>query len=121
MEITSNCGDHVVSFSPGPYCDGDMANAAGMNFAKQLVSNLPAIRLYAAKQLLNTYNNSWVDAEHGPIDENQFVANLCQPQIVVLDEIDAASIYFNDSDMFGGHLIDVMIREGKPIHAAIAG
>ena len=79
------------------------------------------MKRFATQQLLETFNDSWAEDDDEELEATQFEANLVAPQIVIYDEIGAATVYFADSDMFGGHSIDVSINEGKISDASLVG
>jgi hypothetical protein len=83
----------------------------GQKFAKTLISNLDKYKTRAAETLLSLYNDTWLDEEIGKLTESQFIELLVDPGVVIYDEIGAACIYFNDSDMFAGHFIEVSINK----------
>ena len=105
----------------GPYTDGDAATPAATTFARQLIGMLPAMKQFAAQELLDTYNDSWAEDEDDELDAAQFAANLVSPKIVIYDELGAATVYFADSDMFAGHSIEVWINEGEISDASLVG
>ena len=74
---------------------------------------LPDMKKVASASLLETYNDSWLDDDHDKLTAEQFIANLTSPELVIYDAINAATIYFSDSDMFGGHMVAVSVWEGE--------
>lgn len=119
MHITID--GYKIRVLDGAYTDGDTPTPAATEFGKQIIAMLPAMKRFASQELLETYNDSWAEDEDEELDAAQFEANLVSPEIVIYDEIGAASVYFQDSDMFAGHLIDVSINEGEVTHATLAG
>ena len=117
-KITVNA--HEIRVMEGPYTDGDAATPAATAFAKELIVMLPKMKKFAAQQLLETYNNAWAD-DGEELKASQFEANLVSPQIVIYDEVGAATVYFNDSDMFAGHSVNVSIDKGEIAHASLVG
>jgi hypothetical protein len=49
------------------------------------------------------------------------VSHLVNPSITLYDELGAAIVYFEDDDMFAGHYIEVVVNNGVPQHAGLAG
>ncbi|MEZ6138751.1 MAG: DUF2262 domain-containing protein [Pirellulaceae bacterium] len=121
MDTTINVEGYNVRVLAGPYNDGGTATPAAPAFAAELIRMLPQMKKFAAQQLLETFNESWAEDEGDELNATQFEANLVSPQIVIYDEVGAATIYFADSDMFGGHLIDVSINDGKISDASLVG
>lgn len=116
-EITVD--SYEIRVLDGPYTEGDAATPAARTFAKKLIGMLPEMKRFAARQLLETYNDSWAEDEE--LNATQFEANLVSPRIVIYDEIGAATVYFADSDMFAGHSIDVSINDGNISDAFLVG
>ena len=104
---------HLVRVSNGPYTSNGKPTADAEEFARKLILMLPEMKTFASNQLLETYNDSWTDADNPALTVPQFASNLKSPEIFVSDELGAANIYFSDSDMFGGHLVAVSVQEGK--------
>lgn len=112
---------HEIRVLDGPYTDGTAATSAASDFAKQLIGMLPQMKKFAAQQLLETYNDSWAEDEDEELETTKFEAKLVSPKIVIYDEVGTATVYFADSDMFGGHSIDVSINGGKLSDASLVG
>ena len=121
MDTKINVEGHDIRVLDGPYTDGGSASSAVSTFATELIRMLPDMKKFATKQLLDTYNDSWAEDEDEELNATQFEANLVSPQIVIYDEVGAATVYFADSDMFGGHSIDVSINDGKITDASLVG
>ena len=121
MDTKITVKGHEIRVLDGPYTDGDAATPAASAFAMQLIGMLPEMKRFATQQLLETYNDSWAEDEDEEMTAPQFEANLVSPQIVLYDEIGAATVYFADSDMFAGHSIDVSINDGKISNASLVG
>jgi len=110
---------HKIRVMNGPYTNNGEPTAEAKQFAEELVSRLPEMKTFASSELLDTYNDSWADDDHPELKPSQFASNLKSPEIVVYDEIGGATIYFSDSDMFGGHRVAVSVYEGKIYHASL--
>ena len=74
------------------------------------------------RSLFALYNDAWSDPDEGfpVLSEAEFLARVTLGTIVVLDEPDALSLYFDDGELFGGHLIDLFWADGKMHDAALA-
>jgi hypothetical protein len=55
------------------------------------------------------------------MDQETFATKLVTPAIVLLDELGAACVYFDDSDLFCGHGIEISVEGTTPIHANLVG
>ncbi|GAA4441832.1 DUF2262 domain-containing protein [Bremerella cremea] len=123
MDTMMTVEGHEIRVMEGPYVEAGKATPAATEFGRKLIGMLPAMKKAATDSLLETYNDSWADEEEGfpELDASQFEANLVSPKIVIFDDLNAASVFFEDSDMFGGHSIDVTIYEGKIKGATLVG
>ena len=121
MEVQFELDGHNFRVLDGPYVEDNTATNAANDSGKQLISALPEMREFASNKLLNTYNDSWTDDAHHELTAKQFEAKLVNPQIVIYDELGAATIYFADSDMFGGHSVEVIVYNGEINHTSIVG
>lgn len=102
------------------YLAGEELSAAGAAYVGSVVANLAAARSLATQELLETYNDCWVDETHLPLTAEAFQKNLIKPRFSILDEA-CCSIYFADSDMFGGHIIEVAFEGDRPTWAQLLG
>ena len=121
MDTKITVDGYQIRVLDGPYTNGDAASPAAKTFAKQLIGMLPDMKRLATQQLLETFNDSWAEDDDEELTATQFEANLVSPQIVIYDELGAASVYFADSEMFAGHTIDVSINDGRIADASIVG
>ena len=104
---------HKIRVMQGPYVSDGSPTPEANEFAAKLISMLPDMKKVASASLLETYNDSWLDDDHDKLTAEQFIANLTSPELVIYDAIGAATIYFPDSDMFGGHMVAVSVWEGE--------
>ena len=112
----------AVTMPVWPYVADGAPTPEALEFVTSLIGRLDEIRRFAAqKKLLRLYNDSWLDENHKALNEDEFVANLTNPRVHVMDEIGAATVYFDDGDMFAGHLVEVFMNEGKLVSAGIIG
>ena len=110
---------HKIRVMSGPYISDGSPTPEANEFAAKLVAMLPEMKNVAASGLLDTYNESWVDDDHHELTAPEFVSNLSSPELVIYDAIGAATIYFTDSDMFGGHKVAVSVWKGEIDDASI--
>ena len=110
---------HNIRVSDGPYLQDGEPTEAAHQFAATLIGWLDEMRVFAAQQFLETYNDVWREEDDPTIDEREFCARLVNPTIVIYDDIGAANVYFDDSDMFAGHSIEVSVYKGKMAHASM--
>ncbi|TNE85000.1 MAG: DUF2262 domain-containing protein [Deltaproteobacteria bacterium] len=88
--------------------------------ALDLLAREAALKQFAAEALLDTYNESWRD-EGPPATASSFVGHLVLEGITVHDDL-GAEAYFEDGDLFAGHVVLVSIdADGTPTDATIAG
>jgi len=105
----------------GPYLSDGKVSSEGKEFISKLISTFEEMRVFAAKQYLETYNELWREEGSPIINEQEFCSLLKNASIVLYDEIGAAAIYFEDSNMFAGHSIEVSVDNHKIDYASIVG
>ncbi len=119
MDIEVFIDDHEVLILEGPYVAKGSATADALTFAKELISKLDKMKEFATNKLLSLYNEVWTQGKL--ISSSDFESNLTSPEIVIYDEEGAATVYFADSGMFGGHSIVVSVSNGVIDNAEIRG
>jgi hypothetical protein len=112
---------HKIRVLDGPYLASGTPTPKAHEFARQLLGMLDQMRAFAAKEHLATYNEAWREDDQPALTADDFASRLTDPSIVLYDEIGAASIYFQDSEMFLGHSIEVSLNDGNITHASIVG
>ena len=112
---------HDIGVLDGPYLQDGQPTSTAHDFAATLIGLLDEMRSFAAQQFLKTYNDTWREEDEPIIDEREFCSRLVNPSIVLYDELGAAIIYFDDSDMFAGHSIGVTVNGGQIAHASMVG
>jgi hypothetical protein len=120
-DIMFTLNDHEVQILDGPYRNGCEPTSDAHEFAVTLIQSLDDMRVFAAQQYLKIYNDTWRKKDAPLIDEATFCNRLTNPRIVLYDEVGMAVVYFDDSEMFAGHSIEVSIDEGNMTHASIVG
>jgi hypothetical protein len=105
----------------GDYAEGGVPTPEALEYCSQLIRSLDEFRRFAATHLLALYNETWLDDEIGPVTQEQFLARLTDPKIVLMDERGAADVYFQDGGLFAGHGIQVSIDRGIPTDANLVG
>lgn len=113
MEMTIRLDGHSIRILDGPYIRGTLATPAAYEFATHLLSLVPAMKKYAANELMDAYDNLWPEDEYEPLTKSEFGANLTSPQIIIRDKVGAASVYFDDAGMFRDHSLSVAITNGR--------
>jgi hypothetical protein len=121
MDIDLTIDGMDVTVCEGPYIEGGQLTVEARRFISALIAGLPDARAVASSELLDTYNSSWSDENNPALSDEQFQGKLVKPSFHVSDEFGFATVYFNDSGMFGGQLIEVFISAGRPFSACIAG
>lgn len=88
--------------------------------ARALLEGASELALFAADELMETYNASW--REEGPeVTRTAFAAHLVLEGITVFEDL-SAEAYFEDGDLFWGHVVLVSVDpNGRPTDATIAG
>ena len=120
-DATLEVDGHIISVLEGPYLHAGIPTTDASDFATRLVGMIDQMRDFAAKQYLAIYNDTWREEEDPILTAVEFFSRLNRPSIVLYDEIGAAAIYFEDSDMFAGHSIEVSIDSGRISHASLVG
>ncbi len=121
MVLKLNVDDHIVEVDEGPYLMNWSATEDAIVFAEKLVAQLSEYKDVACEKLLTLYNETWLDDEIGLIDEQRFKELLIDPCLTISDEIGAATVYFKDSDMFGGHWVEISLDNFEVSHVGIIG
>lgn len=72
--------------------------------------------------LHETYNDGWADPDEGlpELSRDAFLERITLQTIYVREE-GAVSLYFDDSDLFAGHIVDVFWTEEKMYEASLMG
>ncbi len=79
-----------------------------------------AARACAADELLETKNESWLEENEKPVTREAFIQRL-ELEEVEADE-EGFRFWFNDDDMFWGHMVMVQFdTDGKPDFAEMMG
>jgi hypothetical protein len=92
-----------VSYEP------DELDAVAARATAFLESNWQRILDQTTGDLLPMYNSEWRDEDAPPLTEAAFRTALGAPEINVWEE-EAIMIYFANTDLFAGHLIEVFIE-----------
>jgi hypothetical protein len=119
-DVTLSYSGVEITVLAGECLQGGKPTRQAVAYYQGLVSRLDALREYVADELLDLHNNVWSDDEAAPIDRETFVARLVNPAIVLM-EPDRASVYFEDSDLFLGHGIEVRIEGTAPVDVGLVG
>ena len=88
---------------------------------KWLETNLDKSKLFAATELIELKNETWLEEDEEPINESKFVGMIKFSDVTAFADGNF-EIYFDDSDIFWGHLIRVDVDEDFKFNSAdIAG
>ena len=112
---------HTIRVLEGPHLQDAEPTVAAREFASALIGLLDRMRELAAKRHLAVYNDNWREKGDPRLDEREFCSRLTNPEIVLYDEVGAAAVYFEDSNMFAGHSIEVSIDHGEMTDASLIG
>jgi hypothetical protein len=110
-----------ITVLDGPYVVDGKATPDAITYYTDLIERLDELRTFTSAALLRLYNETWLTEDIGVLDRTTFARRLANPSIHLYDEVGAAIVYFDDGDMFGGHFIEVSIRDGTPTHATLVG
>ena len=98
----------------------DIVNAA----ITKIENNIQRIQQNIVDALLETYNDCWADPDDEELPEmnaETFLSRIALESINVGEE-QALNLYFADSDLFGGHAIDVFwLANDKMYEASLLG
>jgi hypothetical protein len=111
--------DVSVDF-PG-YIDGDGLSADGLRYVESLLHRVEAAKGHAADGLLDSYNRNWIGAAHPALSSEEFCSRLRLEAVALYDEPNFATMFFADSDMFGGHHVTVDFEGTEPDGATLTG
>ncbi|MBC8078113.1 MAG: DUF2262 domain-containing protein [Chloroflexales bacterium] len=112
----SNVG---VQIDLGTDQDDAAAIVTGRAFVDWLRAHEPEARAYAASLMLDGYNSDWGDDEQ--LTPAAFAERLTLEEIAVGSDGDA-TLYYNDGDLFGGHVVIVSLDANRTFtDANIAG
>lgn len=88
---------------------------------KDLASLDLAARRYAAEQLLETKNDSWLDEDEEELTEEDFIGRMTLESLTV-DEDGEVTMWYEDGDLFWGHSICIrQSQEGEWLSAEMMG
>jgi len=97
------------------YLSGAALSAKGKKYIEGLLARADDAKKFAAKHLLETYNDAWADGDdYPPLDAPGFIAKLTLKGISIQEDPDAGSMLFDDGDMFGGHTVVIDFDELEP-------
>jgi hypothetical protein len=111
----------LVTAIEGPYVEHGQLTIAAVEYLARLVESFGSLRELATDRLLSLYNDNWLDANHAALDRPTFLSRLTNPSVTLYDTLGAAVVYFEASDMFAGHHIEVAVKDGAPEHVALIG
>ena len=98
----------------------DIANST----VSKVQANTRRIQQNIVDSLLETYNDCWADPDDDALpemDAQAFLFRIMLESVNVDDEL-GISLYFSDSDLFGGHTIDVLwLADDKMYDASLQG
>ena len=83
---------------------------------KKYLNNDDSLKLYAARQLLDIYNDVWNETDI-EITEREFASRMLLEGITVYSDR-FATFYFQDGDLFYGHSITIDLDESGNLESA---
>jgi hypothetical protein len=121
MDVTFDNNGVTIRILQGPYLDNGRPTESAVRYYTDLISRLDELKGFAADKLLKLYNEAWLDDAIGEIDRVGFIARLNNQAIHLYDELGAATVYFDDGNLFAGHSVEVHLANGVPTDAHIIG
>lgn len=115
MPGTLNYKGYDIYIMDGVYFENHEPTAGCVAFYTGLIKSMDKIKAFAAESFLTLYNEDWLDEAIGKLNKKGFMKRLAHPRITLFDAPGKAIIFFDDSDMFAGHSIEVVIENGKPV------
>jgi len=113
-------GVDIVILEEALSSGGEVTNDV-RKYIEELINNLERYREFVASKMLGLYNETWYDESIGTLSKQEFVAKLINPSINIYDDAGYALVYFGDSNVFGGHYIEVGVQNGAAEDASLAG
>ena len=108
----------TISFIPDPGELEQLLAYVKPLFAVIRADDLP-LRRAAAKALLDVYNDEW--NEDDPIEAEEFIDRILLDALVYYGD-GSAELYYDDDDLFLGHVILVRLDDqGRVVEATIGG
>ncbi len=94
----------------------------GSAVVKRIADHWEEIQRNLADSLLETHNESWADPDEGfpELSRDEFLGKIILDSIRLMEE-NSITLYFGDSDIFGGHLVDVFWTTEKMYPATLVG
>ena len=105
---------------PGYVASGALS-AEGEQYVRHLIASISRAKEFAAAELLETYNKSWREPGEPKLTQEQFCEALQLTAVRVSDEPGAASVFFSDNDIFGGHAVVVDFEDADPSYVTLFG
>lgn len=121
MSIAFQHAGTPVEVLDGPYLSNGQPTREAVAHYSTLIADIDGLKRFAARSLLQLYNDVWLDGGIGPLDEQTFAQKLTCPSVYICDEIGAAVVYFEDGGIFAGHTIEISIKSGLPCDAKFIG
>jgi hypothetical protein len=89
----------------------------------QIETYWEAIEQNLIDSLHKMYNESWAEPDDGfpELTATEFLAKLKLNLVTIMEEPDCLNLYFEDSDLFGGHSIELYWTKDKMYDANIVG
>jgi hypothetical protein len=110
-----------ITILAGPYLADNAPTEQANEYYLDLFGRLDDLRQFAAAQLLGMYNDAWADDDEPSMGQETFTTRLVNPAIVLGNAIGDATIYFDDSDLFGGHGIEIVMQGATPLRVSLVG
>lgn len=121
-ESSASVQRRVVNIAIDNSCPQQELVRLTSSVVERIESHWPEIQSNLASSLLDTHNESWADPEEGfpELSRDEFLAKLILETIQLYGE-ESITLYFSDSEIFGGHLVDLLWTTEKMYPASLVG
>ena len=109
-----------ITVLDGDCLQGGRPTRQAVAYYQGLVARLDELRQYVADEMLDLHNDVWCDDEEPPIDRETFLSKLVNPAMLLTGP-DTATVYFEDSNLFLGHGIEILIEGTIPVQVGLFG
>ena len=86
---------------------------------ENIEENIETARKFAAQELLDLKNNTWLEKDEEPLTAEEFAERLVLAEVISMGDI--VEFWFDDDDIFWGHQVRVDLHpDGTPDCAELA-
>jgi hypothetical protein len=112
FECLAKCANSEYNISLADFNETAIESATVMatQISNWIEENLVIIKIFVATTLLALKNDVWLDENETPVNEDEFINTIELHGLLGFSE-GGFEIYFNDNDLFWGHIIKVDVDE----------